>query len=82
MGLTGLIIGILSILGMTIAFIPLLGWLNWFNIPFAFIGLAFGISGVAKSRGFRHGLGVTGTVLCGFAITIGAIRLSIGGGIL
>lgn len=72
MKIIGLILGILSALGMLLAFIPLLGWLNWINIPFAIIGLI--ISAVAKSNG--------GMVLCATAIIFGMIRLMLGGGIL
>ncbi|MBK6504753.1 MAG: hypothetical protein IPG02_03600 [Ignavibacteria bacterium] len=68
----GLILGILSALGMLLAFIPLLGWLNWINIPFAIIGLIFSV--ISKSKG--------GTVLCIVAIIFGMIRLALGGGII
>jgi hypothetical protein len=68
----GLILGILAALGMLLAFIPLLGWLNWINIPFAILGLI--ISAIGKSNG--------GMVLCGIAVIFGLIRLILGGGIL
>jgi len=68
----GRIFGVLSILGMLLAFIPLLGWLNWFIIPLAVIGLLFSLGG--KSKG--------GTVLCVVAILFGIVRLVLGGGIL
>ena len=68
----GLILGILAALGMLLAFIPLLGWLNWINIPFAIIGLI--ISAIGKSNG--------GMVLCGMAVLFGLIRLILGAGIL
>jgi hypothetical protein len=68
----GLILGILSAVGMLFAFIPLLGWLNWINIPFAIAGLI--ISVIAKSKG--------GIILCAVAVIFGMIRLSLGGGIL
>jgi len=72
MKIIGLILGILSALGMLLAFIPLLGWLNWINIPFAIIGLIFSV--ISKSKG--------GTVLCVVAIIFGMIRLALGGGII
>ncbi len=31
----GLVFGIFSIIGMFVAFLPLLGWMNWGVIPFA-----------------------------------------------
>lgn len=68
----GLILGILAALGMLLAFIPLLGWLNWIIIPFAILGLI--ISAIGKSTG--------GMVLCGIVVIFGIIRLILGGGIL
>lgn len=68
----GLVLGILAALGMLLAFIPFLGWLNWFNIPFAIIGLI--LSAIGRSRG--------GIILCISAILFGFLRLFLGGGIL
>jgi len=68
----GLLFGILAALGMLLGFIPLLGWLNWLNIPLAIIGLIF--SAIAKSSG--------GKVLCSVAIIFGILRLILGGGVL
>lgn len=68
----GLILGILAALGMLLAFIPLFGWLNWLNIPFAILGLIFSVIG--KSKG--------GIILCCMAILFGILRLALGGGIL
>ena len=79
MGIASLIIGLLSILGMAIGIIPLLGWFNWLNIPFAFIGLVLGAVSIALSR---NSYGLAGVIMCGFAIVVGTFRLAIGGGIL
>lgn len=68
----GLFIGILSFIGMCVALIPLLGWMNWFNIPFAVIGLIFSIIG--KSKG--------GMIFNILAIVFGFLRLLLGGGLL
>lgn len=70
MRVIGLILGILSALGLMIAFIPLLGWLNWLNIPLAILGLMFSVIGKSRS----------GMILCIAAIVFGIIRLSLGGG--
>ena len=35
--------GILAVSGMLVGFIPCFGWLNWINIPFAFVGLIFSV---------------------------------------
>lgn len=64
--------GIISLLGMLLAFIPLLGWLNWLIIPFAIIGLI--LSSFSKSS--------AGRTLCIVAIIFGILRLILGGGIL
>lgn len=68
----GLLIGILSAIGMLIAFIPFFGWLNWLVIPFAIIGL------ICSSTGESSG----GKTLCGIAIIAGILRLMLGGGLL
>ena len=80
MGFISLLIGCASLLGMVIGFIPLLGWLNWFNIPFALIGVALGVSAITRPKGSR--LGGVGIALCGFAVTVGFFRLGIGCGII
>jgi len=75
----GLLFGIFSIMGMFIAFLPLLGWMNWGVIPFAIAGLAISIIGIATARKSNR-LGVAAIVLCGISIVIGAFRLNLGGG--
>jgi hypothetical protein len=77
----GFIWGILAVIGMFIAFIPLLGWLNWANIPFAIIGLIISIVGTAKAQDGNF-LGIAGIVMCLTAIIWGALRLKAGRGIL
>ena len=77
MQILSLIWGILAICGMFIATIPLLGWLNWANIPFAIIGLIISIIAVTTAKRGR-GMGIAGLVLCCIAIVWGAIRLKVG----
>jgi len=72
MKILGRVFGVLAIIGMLLGMIPLLGWLNWFNIPFAILGLVFSIIG--KSKG--------GIIICVVAIFFGLFRLMLGGGIL
>ena len=74
-GILGIFIGIMSLLMVAIAFIPLLGWMNWFIIPIAIIGLIFGILA-------RKGTGVAAIILCSTAIVIGIFRLALFGGII
>ena len=70
--LVSLIIGFVALVCALVAFIPLLGWLNWLIIPLAIIGAAVGVI----SRG------TAGRNLNLFVIVIGVIRLMLGGGIL
>ena len=70
--LVSLIIGAVSLLLAMIAFLPLLGWFNWFIIPLAIIGAGVGVVGS----------GTSGRNLNLFVIVIGVIRLMLGGGIL
>ncbi len=82
MQIAALVLGILSLLGFLVAFLPCVGWFNWFNIPFAIIGLIIGIISLAAAEpGESKTTGIAGLVCCSFAIVIGAIRLFIGGGI-
>lgn len=62
----------ITIVLLLIAFIPLLGWLNWLVVPFAVLGLVFAL--LAKSSG--------STVVCCVAIVLGMLRLMLGGGII
>ena len=80
MGIAGLVIGILSLIGMAIAFIPFLGSLNWLNVPFAIIGLAVSVVSIILKR--ERSAGIAGAILCSFAIVVGTLRLIIGFGIL
>ena len=78
MQIVSLVWGILAILGLGVAFIPCLGWLNWANIPFAVVGLIISI--MAKTR--RHsGAAMAGIALNAIAIMLGLIRLKLGLGI-
>ena len=70
--LASLIIGFVALLCALVAFLPLLGWLNWPIIPLAIIGAGIGV----LSRG------TAGRNLNMLVILIGVLRLSLGGGIL
>ena len=70
--IASLIIGIVALILAVIAFIPLLGWVNWFIIPLAIIGAVVGM--VSRSTAGRN--------LNLFVILIGVVRLSLGGGII
>ena len=70
--LVSLIIGFVALLCAIVAFLPLLGWLNWLIIPLAIIGAGVGLI----SRG------TAGRNLNLLVIVIGIVRLMLGGGIL
>lgn len=72
LNVASLIIGVVALILAVIAFIPLLGWANWFIIPLAVIGAAVGMA--ARSKAGRN--------LNLFVIVVGVLRLSLGGGIL
>lgn len=80
MQILSLVWGILSILGLGVAFIPCFGWMNWMNIPFAIVGLIISIT--AKGQAPNSGAALAGVILNGIAIGLGVFRLIAGGGIL
>lgn len=82
MGLISVIWGIAALLWMIVAFIPLLGWGNWFMIPFAVIGAIIAAIGIAMTTPEKRGRAKAGLVLNAVAIVAGAIRLSLGGGLI
>lgn len=67
-----LMIGVIALICALVAFLPLLGWLNWLIIPLAIVGAAVGMI----SRG------TAGRNLNLLVIVIGIVRLMLGGGIL
>lgn len=82
MGLISLLWGIVAMIWMVIVLIPLLGWGNWFLIPFAAIGAVIAAIGIAITRAENRGRAKAGLVLNGIAIVVGIVRLGIGGGII
>ncbi len=82
MGLISLLWGIVALLWMVLALIPLVGWANWFLIPFAAIGAIIAAVGIMFTRASHDGRAKAGLVLNGIAIVVGAVRLMLGGGVL
>jgi hypothetical protein len=68
--LVSLIIGFVALVCAVIAFIPLLGWANWFIIPLAIVGAGIGM--VSSGSAGRN--------LNLFVILVAVVRLSLGGG--
>jgi hypothetical protein len=71
MNLISILIGLIALPCAALAFIPLFGWMYWFVIPVAIVGLAIGA--LSRSKGGRN--------LNLIVIIIGVIRLVIGHGI-
>lgn len=82
MGLISVVWGIVALAWMVLAFIPLLGWGNWFMIPFAVVGAIIAAIGMAITSPANRGRAKTGLILNVVAIVVGAVRLSMGGGII
>ncbi len=72
LNIVSLIIGVVSLIFVAIAFLPLLGWANWLVVPLAILGAAIG----AMSSG------TSGRNLNLFVIVAGVLRLMLGGGII
>jgi hypothetical protein len=71
MNLISILVGLFALLWAVLAFIPLLGWMYWFVIPVALVGLAFGV--LSSHRSGRN--------LNLVVIVVGIVRLMIGHGI-
>jgi hypothetical protein len=71
LNLLSLIVGAVALLLAIPAFIPLLGWLNWFVVPLALLGLGLGV--VSRSKSGRN--------LNLIVIIIAVLRLMLGGGL-
>jgi hypothetical protein len=82
MGLISLLWGIVAMLWMLLALIPLLGWGNWFLIPFAAIGAIIAAIGIAMTSREKRGRAKAGLVLNAIVIVVAVVRLHLGGGIL
>jgi hypothetical protein len=71
LNLVSVLIGLVTLAFGLVAFVPLLGWMNWLVIPIGIVGAAVGA--LSSSNGGRN----LNIVL----IVVFAIRLSLGGGI-
>lgn len=72
MNVISVIIGLMALIIALVGFVPLLGWLNWFAIPGAVVGLVVGLLS-QKTSGRNINLVV---------LALAIIRLALGGGIL
>lgn len=81
MQILSLVWGILAMGGLVVGFTPCLGWLNWFNIPFAGVGLVVSAVTLAGAKDDKRGAALAGTICCGLAVVVGLVRLWLGGGV-
>ena len=72
MNVLSTMIGLVALAIALVGFIPLLGWLNWFVIPLAVVGVVLGLLS-QKTSGRNVNLVV---------LALAIIRLALGGGIL
>ena len=82
MGVISVVWGIVAMLWMLLALVPLLGWGNWFVIPFAAIGAIIAAIGMVFSSPGRRGRAKTVLLLNAVVIVVAIVRLHLGGGIL
>ncbi len=66
-----ILIGIVSLVIVIPAQIPLLGWANWLALPLVVLGI--GIGGLSRSNGGRN--------FCLIVFVVAVVRLLLGGGI-
>ena len=72
LNLLSILFGIISLMIVIPATIPLLGWANWFALPLIVIGVVLGqLSSSDSGRNF-----------CLIVLLIAAVRLTLGGGII
>ena len=72
LNIVSLVIGVVALILVAVAFLPLLGWANWLIIPLALVGA--GVGAAAQGNAGRN--------LNLFVIVVGILRLMLGGGIL
>lgn len=61
---------------------PLLGWGNWFLIPFAAVGALIAAIALLFTSAGNRGRAKTGLLLNAVVIVVGVIRLGLGGGVI
>jgi hypothetical protein len=82
MGLISVLWGIVAMLWMLLALVPLLGWGNWFLIPFAAVGAIIAALGIVFSSSGRRGRAKAGLLLNTLVILVAIVRLNLGGGLI
>ena len=76
MGISSLIIGILTSISVCISLIPLLNILNCISLPLGLIGLILGIAAIVSHHA-KNGIAIAGIILNGIALLVGTTRVVI-----
>ena len=82
MGLISVLWGIVAMVWMMFALIPLIGITNWLLIPFAAVGAIIAAIGIALSRPGHRGRAKTGLMLNVVVVVVATLRLGMFGGVL
>lgn len=80
MSIITMLIAVIALVLTLVAFIPLLGWLNWLFIPFSIIALLLNVIAIIIPP-YRNKIAYIGVVISVMSLFVGIVRLSIGGGI-
>ena len=81
MGLISVLWGIVAMVFMVFALIPLLGITNWLLIPFAAVGALIAAVGILFTSSPKRGRAKAGLLLNLVVIVVAIVRLSMGGGV-
>lgn len=72
LNLVSILIGLVALVFAVPGLIPLLGWINWMVLPVALVGA--GVGALSRSNAGRN--------LNILVLVVGALRLSLGGGLI
>ena len=82
MGLISVLWGVVAMIWMVFALIPVIGITNWLLIPFAAIGAIIAAIGIALTAREKRGRAKAGLVLNVIVIVVATLRLGMFGGLL
>ena len=82
MGLISILWGIVAMIWMVLALIPVIGITNWLLIPFAAVGAIIAAIGILFTSDVKTGRAKTGLVLNCVVIVVATWRLGLGGGLI
>ncbi|WP_298577801.1 hypothetical protein [uncultured Luteimonas sp.] len=77
-----LVWGILAMIWMVLALLPIVGITNWLLIPFAAVGAIIAAVGLLFTSSARRGRAKAGLILNGIVIFVAIWRLGLGGGLI